>query len=99
MASDALASVAVIAISASVAALPQFLPRLSEVHHAAENSSEAIDIRVGEVATVAFLLSIGAIASNIAGSIEPMKASMLMAVFVVTTYEVALRNNFGVTDA
>lgn len=98
MASDALASVAVLAVSATVAVLPQFLPRLNEVHHANEDSSLAADVRVGEVATVVFFLAVGTIASSIAGSHEPLKAAILMSIFIVGAYEVALRNNFGVCD-
>lgn len=95
MASDALASVAVLAVAASVTALPQFLPSLIEVHHADSDSSFAADVRIGEAVTVAFFLSIGLIASSIAGSSDPFHASMVMSIFIVTAYETALRNNFG----
>lgn len=98
MPNDGLASVAVLAVSATVAVLPQFLPKLSDVHHSSTDSEFASDTRVGEVAVVVFFLGVGTIASSIAGSPEPLKASMLMSLFVVAVYETALRNNFGVVS-
>ena len=92
--SDQLASVAVLAVSATMTALPQFLPKLTDVHHATENSSMAADVRVGEVATVTFFLSVGLIASSIARSTAPMMAAIFMSVFLVTTYEMALRGTY-----
>ena len=91
---DALASVAVFALSAAVSALPQFLPKLSEVHRASENSDLAADVRVGEVATTGFVLVLGAIAASITGSSAPFKASILLALFIVATYETALRGTY-----
>lgn len=95
LSNDALASVAVLAVAASVTALPQFLPRLIDVHHADADSSFAMDVRIGEAVTVTFFLSIGLIASSIAGSADPFYASMVLSLFIVTAYETTLQNNFG----
>lgn len=92
--SDQIASVAVLAVSATMTALPQFLPKLSDVHHASVNSDMAADVRVGEVATVTFFLSVGIVASSIAGTSAPLKAAMLMSLFLVVTYEAALRGTY-----
>lgn len=95
MASDALASVAVFSVSAAVTCLPQFLPKLWEVHHASSNSEFAVDVRVGEVVVFAFFAAIGVIAASIAGSKDPLLAALVMGVFIVGAYESALQNDFN----
>ena len=93
---DAMATVAVMTLTAGVTVLPQFLPKLWDVHHASPDSSEADDIRVGEVVVVAYLSCLGLVAASIAGNPDPFVASLILAVFLVGTYETALRNHFGV---
>lgn len=97
---DQMATVAVMTLTAGVTVLPQFLPKLWDVHHAHPGSSEADDIRVGEVVVVAYLACLGMVAASIAGNSDPFMAALVLAVFLVGTYEIALRNHFGVvTDA
>lgn len=97
MASDALATVAVFSVSAAVTAIPQFLPKLWEVHRADSSSDFAADVRVGETVVMTFFLAIGVVTSSIAGSKDPLIAALIMGLFIVAAYESALRNNFGVT--
>ena len=89
-----LTALTVVAIGATLAALPQFLPRLSDVHPIDPESDDARHIRVGEVAAGGFFVAVGVVAAGMAGSHKPVTAAMLLALFVIVVYEVTLRGDF-----
>jgi uncharacterized membrane protein YgdD (TMEM256/DUF423 family) len=91
MASDALATVALFTVSAAVTALPQFLPKISEVHATMPGTADAADLRVGEAVASGFLVVVGLSASAIVGNSDPLFASVVIAGFLVLAYEAALR--------
>lgn len=72
-----------------------FLPRLSEVRKANAGAEPEIvgDVRLGEVAASAVALGVGAIASSLSGSPIPLYAAALVALIVITVYEIALRGD------
>jgi len=92
------ASLSVLSISVTASVLSHFLPPIADVHHGDANSDFGCDVRVGELTTAGFLVAVGGAVSFVAGSGLPLVISIVLAVFIIATYEFILRNRWGVVN-
>lgn len=89
--SPELVSLATLALTQSVAVFHQFLPPLTDVKRADKNNPvDRTDVRVGEFASVALTVGLGAVMSTLSGNYEPLVISVVAAAGLVAIYEYAL---------
>ena len=90
--SPELISLAMLALTQSVTVFHQFLPPLTEIkHYDKSNRMESSDVRLGEFASVALTVGIGAVMSTLSGTTEPLMISVIAAAGLVAIYEYALK--------
>lgn len=89
--SPELISLATLSLTQAVSVFHQFLPPLTEVKRFDKNNSiEVTDVRVGEFASVALAIGIGAVMSTLSGNYEPLVISVIASAGLVAIYEYAL---------
>lgn len=83
----------ILGITTAVGAVNSFLPNITEVRKASADGdpSFAADVRMGEVATVALAVGVGALVSSLTGSSVPVAMAVLASVGLVVLYESTLR--------
>ena len=84
-----------LAITIGIGTFKDFLPPISDVRakSATADPGFASDVRMGEVAAMAMLVGVGAIASYIAGDKHPLIIALVTGSFLVCMYESILRSN------
>jgi hypothetical protein len=89
--SPELISLATLSLTQAISIFNQFLPPLTEVKRADKtNHSEATDVRVGEFASVALAVGIGAVMSTLTGNYQPLVVAVVASAGLVAIYEYAL---------
>lgn len=89
--SPELISLATLSLTQAISVFHQFLPPLTEVKRADKtNHTEATDVRVGEFASVALAIGVGAVMSTLSGNYEPLIIAVVASVGLVAIYEYAL---------
>jgi len=81
------ASLTMLAVTASIGVYTSLLPSLSEVRKATGDPVITNDVRMGEVAAAALAISIGLMASGMAGTPVPAMVAVVCAVGVTLMYE------------
>jgi hypothetical protein len=83
---------AALALTQAITVFHQFLPPLVDVRHSTMGDRTAVlDIRVGEMASVALSLGLGMVISMLASSHLPFIISAIASAGLVAIYEYALR--------
>ena len=83
---------ALLAVTQSVTVFVAFLPPLSDVRKASMSDTEFVaDVRLGEMASAALTVGIGATVGAMIGTGVPFAVSILSAIALVALYEYALR--------
>lgn len=82
-------------VSQSFSAFQFFLPKLSDVRRAdpVNNPDIVGDVRMGEVGAITLAVGVGAILSNLTGSVVPSFVAFIMVAVLVCLYEAALRGD------
>lgn len=89
-----LIGVSTLAITQSFTVFNAFLPPLTDVRRMSPaNSSQVMDIRVGEIAAASLVIGIGGALCYMMKTHEPMTFAVLAAVGLIGIYEFALRTN------
>jgi hypothetical protein len=85
--------ISVLALTQAVTIYHQFLPPLTDIRKMSNDDRAGIlDVRIGELASTALTLGIGAILSMMTGRREPMMISVVASVGLVGIYEFVLRS-------
>jgi hypothetical protein len=86
--------IAVLALTQGVSAFHNFLPPLTEVRKGSTDDTQfAGDVRMGEVASVALTVGIGAVVSALTGDPVPTYVAVIVSIGLVYLYETTLRAN------
>lgn len=86
------ASATLLSITQSVGIFSALLPHLAEVRRSAGDPSTINDVRIGEVAASALVVSIGLMASALVNSPVPAGVAVVSAVLLVAMYESVLQS-------
>lgn len=84
------ASATLLSVTQSVAVFTTLLPPLSEVRKSRGNADTVNDVRMGELAASALVVSIGLMASTMTNSPVPAMVAILSAAGLIVMYESVL---------
>lgn len=83
---------ATLSITQAIGSFTTFLPKLADIRKEDGSNPEFVnDVRVGEVASVAVAVGVGAIVSSLTGSPVPTVVAVVVALGLVLMYETTLK--------
>jgi hypothetical protein len=89
-----LTGITTLALTQAVTIFHQFLPPLTDVRKTSmDDVSGRLDVRIGEIASAALVVGVGAILAYMVKTKEPFVVSIITAIGLVGIYEYVLRCN------
>lgn len=87
-------NVSLLAATSAIGLYTSFLPDLRDVRKSTRGDKDAVaDVRVGEIAATALTVAIGITASSLIHNPAPAMIALVVAGFLIITYESVLASN------